>query len=67
MIGVTSLTPLQACMVDKASDLQGQSFVLCASNGVSSLFVGGQVRRGGTGRMYSTMLCDVYVITICSG
>ena len=45
MIGVTSLTPSQACMADKASDLQGQSFVLCASNGVSSLFVGGQVRR----------------------
>ena len=45
MIGVTSLTPSQACMADKASDLQGQSSVLCASNGVSSLFVGGQVRR----------------------
>ena len=63
MIGVTSLTPSQACMVDKASDLQGQSFVLCASNGVSSLFVGGQVRRGGTAGMYPRKLCDSYVTT----
>ena len=45
MIGLTNLTPSQACMADKVSDLQGQSFVLCASNGISCLFVGGQVRR----------------------
>ena len=43
MIGVTGLPPQQACMAAKASELQGQSYILCASNGATCLFVSGQV------------------------
>lgn len=50
MIGVTGLPPSQACVADKASGLQGQSFVLCASNGITCLSVGGEVSREGGAR-----------------
>ncbi len=43
MIGVTALLPHQACVTSKASRLQGQSYILCASDKATCLFVGGQV------------------------
>ena len=46
MIGVTGLPPSQACVAYKASGLQGQSFILCAYNGTTCLFVGGEVSQG---------------------
>ena len=43
MIGVTALPPQEACTANKASQLWGQSYILCANNGATCLFVGGQV------------------------
>ena len=42
-LGVTSLSPRHACLVDKAQELKKRSYILCTEGGVTRFYVGGKV------------------------
>ena len=60
-LGVTSLSPRHACLVDKAQELKKRSYILCTEGGVTRFYVGGKV-------CVCVCVCvcvHVYTVNIC--
>ena len=53
-LGVTSISPRHACLVDKAQELKKRSYVLCTEHKVTCLYIGGKV-------------CYIVSVCVCVG
>ena len=42
-LGVTSISPRHACLVDKVQELKKRSYVICTEHRVTCLYIGGKV------------------------